>query len=62
MQKQTIYTQETHKIITHIYFVKVELFTLGKNMLGIPSIPRITAEINFVGMPLRATEVQSQIF
>ena len=30
-------------------------------MQGIPSITRISVEINFVGMLLRATEVQSYI-
>ena len=48
-----------------MYFTKVELQLQVNNvvyMLGIPSIPRIIAEINFAGTWLRAIEVQTQGF
>ena len=50
-----------------MYFAKVELqlqVNNAVNVQGIPSIPRIIAEIPvpFIDMWLRATEVQSQRF
>ena len=48
-----------------MYFTKVELQLQVNNaeyMVEIPLITRIIAEINFVGMQFRATEVQSQKF
>ena len=53
------YTQETHEIIKGIYYTKVEVQLQIINAvykLGIPLIPRIIAEIHFVGVILIALQ------